>query len=84
MKKGENEIFDDVSFSSECFVWSSRINNADKKELMSLKGVGKVKAASIVEFRKGHCFLNVGELSLVKGIGSKTIAKNDLIARKCK
>jgi len=60
------------------------INNADKKELMSLKGVGKVKAASIVEFRKGHCFLNVGELSLVKGIGSKTIAKNDLIAGKCK
>jgi len=60
------------------------INNADKKELMRLKGVGKVKAASIVEFRKGHCFLNVGELSLVKGIGSKTIAKNDLTAGKCK
>ena len=60
------------------------INNADKKELMSIKGVGESKAAAIVAFRKGHCFKNASELSLVKGIGKKTVEKNDLIAGKCK
>lgn len=60
------------------------INSADKTELMSMKGVGASKADAIVAFRKGHCFKNVSELSLVKGIGKKTVEKNDLIAGKCK
>ena len=52
------------------------INNASQKELKTLKGIGKVKANSIVEFRKGHCFKSVNELSLVKGVGVKTVSKN--------
>jgi len=60
------------------------INNADKKQLMGLKGVGEVKAAAILEFRKNHCFKNISELSLVKGIGAKTIVKNDLSVGECK
>jgi len=62
------------------------INSATAKELSSLKGVGDSKAAAIVAFRKGHCFKNVNELALVKGIGSKTVAKNraNLKAGSCK
>ena len=66
------------------FAFSSvDINNADKKELMSMKGVGAVKAQSIIEFRKSHCFKTVTELTLVKGIGKKTVVKNDLTVGKC-
>ena len=52
------------------------INSASLKELKTLKGVGKVKAMAIVDFRKSHCFQNVNELTLVKGIGEKTLEKN--------
>jgi len=52
------------------------INSASVKELASLDGIGKSKAESIVLFRKGHCFKTVDELSLVKGIGKKTVQKN--------
>ena len=62
------------------------INSASVKELSSLHGIGKTKAEAIVLYRKGHCFKNVSELSLVKGIGNKTVEKNraDLKAGACK
>ena len=52
------------------------INNASAKELTSLKGIGEKKAASIVEYRKLHCFKSVDEITLIKGIGKKTLEKN--------
>jgi len=59
------------------FLWSAvDINNADTKELRSLKGIGKVKAKSIIAFRKNHCFQSKDELIQVKGIGQKTLEKN--------
>jgi competence protein ComEA len=62
------------------------INTADVKELSSLKGIGVSKAKMIVEFRKAHCFKTIDQLSLVKGIGKKTIEKNrdNLSASECK
>jgi len=62
------------------------INSANVKELSTLNGVGPKKAESIVKYRKTHCFKNVEDLSQVKGIGKKTIAKNikNLKAGKCK
>jgi len=62
------------------------INSATVKELSSLHGIGKTKAEAIVLYRKGDCFKNVSELSLVKGIGSQTIQKNkaDLKVGACK
>ena len=61
------------------------INNANKEQLMSLKGVGEKKAVAILEYRKGHCFKNVDDLSSVKGFGKKFIEKNqkELTAGKC-
>ena len=62
------------------------INNADATTLSTLKGIGVSKAAAIVSFRKTHCFKNVSELTLVKGVGRKTLEKNraNLTAGSCK
>ena len=62
------------------------INNANVKELSSLKGIGNKKAVAIVEYRKAHCFKSVDEIVKVKGIGKKFLQKNkkNLKAGKCK
>jgi len=62
------------------------INTANKEELMSLKGVGDKKAATILEYRKAKCFKSVDDLMKVKGIGQKFIEKNkdNLTASECK
>jgi competence protein ComEA len=52
------------------------INNASARELTSLKGVGEKRAASILAYRKQHCFKSVDEITLIKGIGKKTLEKN--------
>lgn len=54
------------------------INTADAETIASeLKGVGLSKAKAIVEYRKKHGpFQNPGELSLVKGIGERTVEIN--------
>lgn len=53
------------------------INTADAKTMASeLPGIGAVKAAAIVEYRKKHGrFTSVEQLSQVNGIGDKTVAK---------
>lgn len=62
------------------------INTASVDELTSLNGVGASKAQDIVTYRKTHCFKDINELVNVKGIGSKTLAKNkgNLTASECK
>ena len=52
------------------------INNADKAELMTLKGIGSKKAELIINYRKEHCFNSLKDLTAVKGIGAKFIEKN--------
>ncbi len=62
------------------------INTANQKELMSLKGIGDKKAATILEYRSANCFKSVDDLMKVKGIGQKFIEKNkdNLTASECK
>ncbi len=60
------------------------INTADKKELITLSGIGAKKADAILEYRKVKCFENIKELAKVKGIGNKTVEKNNLTASECK
>lgn len=62
------------------------INTANKGQLMNLNGIGDKKADAILQYRKEHCFKNVDDMVLVKGIGKKFIEKNrkDLTASKCK
>ena len=52
------------------------INSADARELMSLKGIGVKKAATIVAYRQTHCFKTVQELQNVKGVGTKFMHKH--------
>ena len=54
------------------------INTADAETIAAeLKGVGMSKAKAIVEYRKKHGpFQNADDLSLVKGIGERTVELN--------
>jgi competence protein ComEA len=54
------------------------INTADAKTIStSLKGIGIVKAQAVIDYRNEHgSFTNINNLSMVKGIGDKTIEKN--------
>ena len=52
------------------------INNASAKELTKLKGVGKKRATLIVAYRKQHCFKNIDEIIVIKGLGKKFLEKN--------
>lgn len=52
------------------------INTADKDLLVQLPGIGPVTADSIIKYRKTKGkFENISELTEVKGIGDKTLAK---------
>ena len=54
------------------------INTADAETIAAeLNGVGLSKAKAIVEYRTKHGpFRSVDDLSLVKGIGERTVDKN--------
>lgn len=43
---------------------------------MSIKGIGDKKADAILTYRKAHCFKNIEELTVVKGLGEKFVEKN--------
>jgi len=49
------------------------INSATQEQLMTLKGIGEVRAKQIIEYReKSGPFRSIDELRKVKGIGEKT------------
>ncbi len=60
------------------FAGPVNINTADAQTLASeLSGVGLSKAEAIVEYREKHGpFRNADDLSLVKGIGERTVDRN--------
>lgn len=52
------------------------INTADKKLLTELPGIGPVTAEAIIDYRTTNGqFKSLNELTKVKGIGVKTLAK---------
>ena len=60
------------------FAGPVNINTADAKTISEqLEGVGLAKAEAIIEYRKKHGpFRTVDDLSLVKGIGDRTVEIN--------
>jgi competence protein ComEA len=54
------------------------INHASAEEIaQSLSGIGQAKADAIVAYRNEHgTFASADELTLVKGVGNKTVEKN--------
>lgn len=52
------------------FVFAAmNLNTATKEELISIKGIGEVKAAKIIEFRKKNKIKKADDLSAIKGFG---------------
>ena len=60
------------------FAGPVNVNTADAETISAeLKGIGLSKAQAIVEYREKHGpFKNADELSLVKGIGERTVDIN--------
>ncbi|MDE7230688.1 MAG: helix-hairpin-helix domain-containing protein [Oscillospiraceae bacterium] len=69
--------YDPESGSSEPQGGKININTATVTELMTLDGIGEVKAKAIVEYREANgYFKSIDDLVLVSGIGEKTLEKN--------
>lgn len=51
------------------------ITNASAEELQRLPGIGEKKAQAILDHRKGHPLKKLEDLTKVKGIGRKTVAR---------
>ena len=67
-----------LSLSTPLFAAQVDINTADAQTIATeLNGIGLSKAEAIVEYREKHGpFRSVEDLSLVKGIGERTVEKN--------
>ena len=77
MKKILSILIPFVLFSGSVFAAPVNINKADATEISSaLKGIGMKKAQAIVDYReKNGSFSSAEDLTLVKGIGSRTVSK---------
>lgn len=74
----KNDIANIANQSSGSAVKSEKINlnSATMEQLLTLYGIGEVKAKSIIEYReKSGGFKSIEELSNIDGIGSKTLDK---------
>lgn len=75
-----------LAASTLVFAGPVNINTADAETISAeLKGIGLAKARAIVEYRKKHGpFRSADDLSLVKGIGERTVELNrsDIVVSK--
>ncbi len=71
-------VFALLSLPILAFAGQVNVNTADAETISAeLNGVGLSKAKAIVEYREKHGpFRSVDDLSLVKGIGERTVEKN--------
>jgi competence protein ComEA len=67
-----------VAFPMLAFAGPVNVNTADAETIAAeLNGIGLSKARAIVEYRQKHGpFRSADDLSLVKGVGEKTVEKN--------
>lgn len=67
-----------LAVSTAAYAGPVNINTADAETISTeLNGIGLAKAKAIIEYREKHGpFKNADDLSLVKGIGERTVEKN--------
>lgn len=74
--KKDNKVNNKISNKTNILNSKISINNASVLELIKIKGFGRVKAESIVNYRKiNGNFKTLEDLMKVKGIGKKTFDK---------
>ena len=65
-----------TAFAAGAITGVVNVNSATEEELSLLPGVGPAKAQAIIRWRSEHgAFKRVEDLSQVKGIGEKQLAK---------
>lgn len=73
------DVFNDASISNDSYVSevNDKINikNVTKDELLSVPGIGEIKATAIMDYKNKYGFNKVEDLLEVNGIGSQTYEK---------
>ena len=74
ISQDNNQIEEDIEEDKPDY--PVNINTADLDALMTLKGIGRVKAEAIISYRSEHGeFSDIEELMLISGIKEGTFAK---------
>ena len=67
------------------FLAAINVQDASKKELMCIKGIGDKKANAVIIYRKSNILKSPDDLLEIKGFGKALVrnVKNDIMSKAC-